>query len=314
MRIPSGIHLALVGALLTAAPALAIEDWQLSHGPFVTAADVRAHNKMPLDIAEIDSALALTPPGWPQALERYAFGKNFANHSLAKFADDYNGRLGAHLPVSSGHFGSPSFQNEALFAAIAGTGRFAGASEAERAAFVDTGLVALALNWSRYELGESARKAAANPPNWSLQNGSPKNWNEIFAFYYGPEGRHSVYEAVAALEGGGAINDRLFAVLAEGQADVADGRWAPEAAAKVKTALNEAGMALLADAMRAVDSADEEGLAKARGRIGGYWLAAAEAAAADPEVAAKIEVAFAGKPERGTLQTAAKALAAIKVD
>src|SRR5690606_3871337 len=138
------------------------------------------------------------------------------------------------------------------------------------------GLVATAINWSRYELGESGRKANAKEPNWSLQNGSPKNWNEIFAFYWGPEGKHSVYEVLAAVPGGAAANEALLKVLAEGQELLVKENWAPDAAADVAKAMDAGALLLLDHALAGAEGADADRLALVQAEAAGYWLAAVE--------------------------------------
>lgn len=284
--------LAVAAAIGVAAPAAA-EEWRIGAGPFVSASDVRNHNRMPLDINDVVEALGAPEPDWPAALEVFAFGGNFPNHSLAVFTDDYNGRFAAHLPVASAHFGGTGFQNQALNAALVGSGAFRGAEPAVRVAFVEAGLEAVALNWARYELGESRRKALASEPNWSLENGSPKNWNEIFAFYWGPEGRHSVFEALEAVEGGPAVNAALFQALADGQ-EVLVGQsvWAEEDGAEVAALLDAASVALLRSALDAAGAADDAERPAAQARAAGYWLAAAEALADDAEAAAAVEAAL----------------------
>lgn len=95
--VSAALALALSGAVAIL-PASALESWQLSEGPFVTASDVTAHNKMPLDIKGVTEAVTAESRDWPAALTLFAYGANFANHSLAKFTDNYNGRFPAHLP------------------------------------------------------------------------------------------------------------------------------------------------------------------------------------------------------------------------
>lgn len=290
-------------------PANALEDWQIGHGPFVSASDVRNHNKMPLDIRDVTGALAGETPDWAAALQSYAFGGNFPSHSLALFSDDYNGRFASHLPVSVAHFGETGFQNTALYAAIVGTGQHRRAEPAERVAFIAAGLESVALNWSRYELGESRRKANMDTPNWSLENGSPKNWNEIFAFYWGPEGRHSVHAALEAVEGGAAVNAALLQTLADGQELLVKETWTPEHDAAVASGLDTASVLLLKDALeKAAAETDEKASAVARARAAGYWLAAAEAVADTPGAADAVKAALARDSSADAVKAALDAL------
>lgn len=280
------------------------EDWQLGHGPFLSVSDVRNHNRMPLDINDVTTALEGETPDWGEALRHYAFGGNFPNHSLALFADDYNGRFASHLPVSTQYFGTTGFQRDTLYAALIGTGKYRRAEPAERVALVEAGLEAVALNWSRYELGESQRKGTAAEPNWSLENGSPKNWNEIFAFWHGPDGQHSVYAALEARDGGAAINEELYQVLADGQEVLVTDTWTPNHAEQVNAAFDKAATLLMADALAALAEADDAALPAARGRAAGYWLAAAETLADDKPTADAIEAALAPDADTATITTA----------
>ncbi|MCW5682473.1 MAG: hypothetical protein KF794_14280 [Xanthobacteraceae bacterium] len=297
--------------LLLAAPfaAQAREPWQIGHGPFLTAADVSAHNKFPQDMADIRALLAGEKPDWAGALSLYAYGRHFKAHSVARFADNYNGRLDSYLPVSAKHYGSASFQNAFLFAALANTGRFARASEAERKAALDAGMTALLINYARYELGEAQRKASATQPNWSLQNGAPKNWSEAFAFYYGPEGKHGAFEAIAALPNGERLNARILQALADGQPDLLRQKWPQEAADELAAALNVASIALFRNALEAADKADDAGLALMRARAAGFWLAAGEPILRTDRRAPMVEKALTGTPDREAIKAALAVIA-----
>jgi hypothetical protein len=64
----AAIGLSLMGL---ATDAQTLEDWQLAHGGFVTASDVRPHNGLAQDRADMLAALARTPPDWAEALTVY---------------------------------------------------------------------------------------------------------------------------------------------------------------------------------------------------------------------------------------------------
>lgn len=301
------VALALLLSLPLAADAR--EPWQIGHGPFLTASDVTAHNKFPQDMADIRALLAGDKPDWPGALALFTYGKHFKAHSVARFADNYNGRLDRYLAAAAKHYGSASFQNAFLFAAIGNTGRFARASEAERKAALDAGMTALLINYARYELGEAERKAKDEKPNWSLQNGAPKNWNEAFAFYYGPEGKHGAFEAIAALPNGEKLNARILHALARGQTDLVGQKWAPEAAAELRAAFDAASVALFRDALTKAGNTPDAELPVARARAAGFWLGAVDAVLrADSARAAAIDKAFAGAPNPAAIKAAAEAL------
>jgi hypothetical protein len=282
----------------TSSETAALEPWQLSAGAFVTASDVTAHNRLPQDRADI--LAAASEGSWQDALVIYGFGKNFpwrgTTHSYGRFADNYNGVLPRVVPDSVQLYGSPVFMDSALNSALRGTGAFAGASEEERIAFIDTGLLAATLNWTRFELVMAETKATANEPNWSLENGAPKNWNEIFAFYYGPEGRHSLYEALAGLPGGENLSQRLFEVLAEGQESLLEQQWPEAAASEVAALLDEAARLLFVSAL-------EEGDEHVEAYLRGYWLAAAESfSKADPSQAQAVHAHMSGDLDLAALR------------
>ncbi len=304
----------LVAPLVLTTPASAMEEWQIGAGPFVSASDVRNHNKMPLDVAGVNEHLAGETPDWQGALVLFAFGENFANHSLAKFTDNYNGRLSSHLPDATALHGTPSYANHALAAALSGTGPFAGAEPAVRRAFVEAGLQAVVLNWSRYELGESQRKGTMAEPNWSLENGSPKNWNEIFAFYWGPDGQHSAFATVEAVAGGPEVNAALFEALADGQEVLLTDTWAEVDAARVDAILDRASLLLLSDALDQAVASDDAGLAVAQAKAAGYWLAASDALGGDATTARAIAAALTAAPDRDRLADAAATVHALHID
>lgn len=301
--------LAFVLLLSLPLAAEAREPWQIGHGPFVTASDVTAHNKFPQDMADIRAALAGDKPDWPAALVLFTYGKHFKAHSVARFADNYNGRLDRYLAAAAKHYGSASFQNAFLFAAIGNTGRFARATEAERIAALDSGMTALLLNYMRFELGEAERKARMEKPNWSLQNGTPKNWSEAFAFYYGPEGKHGAFEAIAKLPNGERLNARILTALAKGQTDLVAQKWPPEAHAELIAALDAASIALFRDALNKAASTAEAELPVAHACAAGFWLGAVDAVArADTSRAAAIDKALADTPSPAAIKAAAEAL------
>jgi hypothetical protein len=271
------VRLLAFALLFAPLAANAKEPWQIGHGPFLTASDVTAHTKFPQDMADIRALLTSEKPDWNAALVLFTYGKHFRAHSVARFADNYNGRLDAYLAAAAKFYNSASFQNAFLFAAIGNTGRFARAPAAVRIAALDTGMTALLINYARYELGESERKARMEKPNWSLENGSPKNWNEVFAFYYGPEGKHGAFEAIAKLPNGEKLNARILEALAKGQTDLVAQKWAPEAHTELIAALDAASIALFRDAAAKLASANQAELPLARARAQGFWLGAVDA-------------------------------------
>lgn len=306
--------IALMGLFPLSAETL--QDWQLSYGGFVTAADVRPHNRLPQDRADMLTALAATPPDWGGALTLYTWGRNFPwrdmTHSLGRFADDYNGAMPAVVPRSVAHWGDPSFAVGPLFSALAGTGEFHQLAPEARIAFIEGATLATIVNWTRFELAMSERKALAAEPNWALTNGSPKNWNEIFAFHWGPDGRHSVHAALEAVPGGAEVNAALYVALAEGQVHLLEERWAEAEAAVVERLLHEGALHLFHAALtEAAEAPDEAARTRAAFRARGLWLAAAEAVLMlAPSEVEGIEAALAGTGDEALLPFAAEAVEA----
>lgn len=293
--------------LLATAPVQALEDWQLQYGPFITASDVRPHNQLPQDIADMQAALAESPPDFATALSLYAFGKNFPwrdrTHSLGRFNDDYNRAMPAVVPESVAHFGSSQFANQFMFSALAGTNRFQGVPDALRIAAIEGGALASVVNWTRFELVMSERKALAENPNWALTNGSPKNWNEIFAFHWGPEGQHSVHAALQALDGGSEVNTNLYAILARGQEPILQQTWPADDARHVAQQIHIGSLLLFQDAVQRILAASDAAQREAQFYAQGLWLAAAEPILMlDAGSVALVESALTQEPDAGQLE------------
>jgi len=309
------IGLSLMG-LHTPATADVLEDWQLSHGGFVTASDVRPHNSLPQDRGDMLAALSGDSPDWAEALTIYTWGRNFPwrdmTHSLGRFADNYNGTMPAVLPLSVAHWDDPAFAVGPVFSALAGTGGFYQLASDARIAFVEGATLATIINWTRFELAMSERKALAETPNLALTNGSPKNWNEIFAFHWGPEGQHSVHAALETVPGGREVNAALYTALAEGQPHLLEEHWAEAEAAVVKRLLHEGSLRLFHAALRDAEvTLDEARRLDAVMRARGLWLAAAEAVLTlAPDEVETIEGALAGSGDPALLPFATGAVEA----
>ena len=291
-----------------------LEDWQLSLGGFVTASDVRPHNGLPQDRADILNALSGKNPDWARALEIYTWGANFPwrgmTHSLGRFADDYNGAMPSVLPRSVAFWDDASFAVAPVYSALAGTGRFYQIAPEARISFVEGATLATILNWTRLELLMAERKALATEPNWALTNGSPKNWNKIFAFHWGPDGQYSVHEALEQVPEGPRVNTALYAALAEGQPHLLNQRWAEDEAAHVAGILHEAALRLFHAALvKAEAASDKDSRNRAAMRARGLWLAAAEAILTlVPGEADRIDAALAGKGDPDLLPFAREAV------
>jgi hypothetical protein len=265
------------------------------------------------------AALRADSPDWAEALTIYTWGRHFPwrdmTHSLGRFADNYNGAMPAVVPLSVAHWGDPSFAVGPVYSALAGTGPFYQLADEARIAFVEAATLATIINWTRFELAMSERKALAAEPNWALTNGSPKNWNEIFAFHWGPEGQHSVHAALEAIPQGADVNAALYAALAEGQPYLLEERWAAEEAATVGRLLHEGALRLFHAALQgAEDALDDAARLQATMQARGLWLAAAEAVLTlRPDEVQIIEEAVAGSSDAALLPFARDAVEAALV-
>ncbi|TVR11152.1 MAG: hypothetical protein EA385_01855 [Salinarimonadaceae bacterium] len=296
---------AIVGLALVSAPfaALASDSFAIEGYGFVTAADVRQHNRLPLDLAEIRQALTSPEPDFAAALQRYAYGGGFAwrdsFHSLAFFADDYNHRMARSLPGAVGFYGEGDYAHRQIVAALMGTGEFRGGGgqrsqpEAVRAAFVIDGALATILNWCRLELSEASIRGPVNG-NWSLRNGSPKNWSELFAFWYGPDGEHSLHAEMTRIHERFSMPEEptrlVTGPLAAGQEILLEERWPREHAEEVRRALDLASLALLLDRLADLEAASEEQRDVALASLRGVWIAGVDTIArADPAEAGRVD-------------------------
>ncbi|MEN9261306.1 MAG: hypothetical protein Q6L60_10125 [Thermostichus sp. HHBFW_bins_43] len=295
-----GIHKALLTSLLLLGVGLSsgnpvgaeVPSFALSAEGFTTAADVRPHNRLSLDIAEINAALTAFPPDYSAALQRYAFGRYFnwrdSSHSLAFFADDYQGRMPRTLPGAMALGWDPTFQHQFLTSALMGTGAFSGQNQrrslpdAARIAAIQSGILATVLNWCRLELTEASIRGPQND-NWSLANGSPKNWSELFAFWYGVEGRNSLHEEMSRISNRFGLPEhptqRVTQPLAAGQPALLEKRWPETEATSVQEALDVAALLLFLDRVADLDAAVAAGgdtALAAQWSLRGAWLAAGD--------------------------------------
>ncbi len=267
-----------------------IPAFALSAEGFTTASDVRPHNRISLDIAEINQALSSFPPDYEAALTRYAFGRHFnwrdSAHSLAFFADDYQGRMERTLPGAVAMGLDPTFQHQFMTSALMGTGAFVGSgsrrslSDAARISAAQSGILAVMLNWCRLEWSQASIRGPENG-NWSLQNGSPKNWSELFAFWYGVDGENSLHEEMTRIAERFELPEHptrlITGPLATGQEVILTETWPEQEAQDVRNALDLAALLLMLDRVADLDAAVAAGgdtALAAQWHIRGVWLAA----------------------------------------
>lgn len=183
----------------------------LSAKGYRAVSQVNDHNALPRDIGDIHALLSVIDDGQQidfaaiQAI--YEQGKNSIKakgsvRTIAAFVDGVDGSKPEKnfenlFPVAFDYFGQPGFLEDFLGSAIRGEGRFAAASDKARAEAIKAGLYTALAYWVRFELRYSAYKAQAG--NFACPKGAPHNWDEGFAFYYGPNGRYSLYAFIEAL-------------------------------------------------------------------------------------------------------------------
>lgn len=181
-----------------------LHDFLAAQGYFAVS-NVNDHNDLPKDVGEIADLLSVTEsgdvPDYDAIRKLYSKGKNSVKpngdvRTIAGFADgvdfgDPRKDFEVIFPDAVAYFGRADFLDAFLSSAIDGTGRFAYASDAQRAAAISQGLRSLLSYWVRFELRFSASKAADG--NFACPKGAPHNWDEGFAFYYGPKGKDSLF-------------------------------------------------------------------------------------------------------------------------
>ncbi len=277
---------------------------KLSADGYTTVSNVTAHNKVPQDIGEINDMLSTASIDWSKVQQLYEKGKNSVNsdgsiRTLNGFASTpdnfkkYSPEAVAYFktqgicqlaPVKGFDCTEGKFVDEFVeFYAINGTGPFADTQDRVRAAAVQAGLLVLMSYWIRLEFGKAIGKAKEN--NYEPLEGSPHNWDEAFAFYWGPNGQHSLYAFAKKLSSdyqlSESINDAFFKSLIDGLKAQVEDQTVPQtyADAGSKQLVRLFVLASL-DAAKQMDAASsEDDKAAARWMGFAYWLAIGHAIA-----------------------------------
>jgi hypothetical protein len=135
--------------------------------------------------------------------------------------------------------------------------------------------------WVRLEFGKALGKAKDG--DYEPLNGAPHNWDEAFAFYWGPEGKHSLYQLAANLSDkyklASSINKDFFAALIDGLKQMIDGKSEPTSAidAGQKQLLRLFILACLDAAKDVENGASDDDKAAARWKGFAYWMAIGDA-------------------------------------
>ncbi len=143
----------------------------------------------------------------------------------------------------------PTFQHQLIASALMGTGAFSGDGsrsslpDAARISAIESGILATMLNWCRLEWIEASIRGPQDG-NWSLANGSPKNWSKLLAFWYGFEGQHSLHEEMTRITERFNLPEHptrmLTTPLASGQVTFLTESWPEDDAEQVWVALDVA--------------------------------------------------------------------------
>lgn len=153
-------------------------------GGYTYASDVTAHRQVTLDVCDVKEILDTDPIDFAAARAVYEDGEHSVNddgsvRTLAGFAtaDD-------RLHGLDTYHDTPTPLDDWVSEALDGTGRFAGAAEAERSQAVEKGVQnQILVAWTIHELESALEKAEAG--ELDPDEGAPHNWDEAWAFYHG---------------------------------------------------------------------------------------------------------------------------------
>ena len=212
---------------------------------YVPVSGVDGHLAIALDARDIAALLEASPVDYAAVAQIYSAGKNSKNsdgsfRTLKGFATD--AERAEEFADAVAFFGSPTFLDDDVSAAIDGTGEAAGWSDAQRKQAINKGVLRILYHWVRHEMHGAQDKLAAGEVDPA--DGAPHNWDEAWAFYAG-----------AADETGA----RPYALA--GTALKREDNYAKQGL--IDQPLREA----LADGLEAIEAADESALADAIERV-----------------------------------------------
>ena len=296
-----------------------------AHG-YTTVSDVVTHNLVPADIADIEELLATDDEGAPidyaAIANIYIRGRHSVRRTkrmrpLRGFATSEE-RFTAYFPAAVAYYDSPTFLHDLILSAIKGKSTFNSAPDDVRRQAIHHGLLSLMNYWVRFKIYAAAQKVAKN--NFKPADGAPSNWDEAFAFYYGPEGKASLYAMAKNLSDVFAldepINDVVLAALRKGQNKLMARQSASTKAEAIVTQLNRAFLLSLVQSAQEISEALAAGEAKqaqaaqAKGRAL-YYAVAPAVAAISPQTDKQIVKALTSnlQPTTGdTLKTVTRSL------
>jgi hypothetical protein len=157
---------------------------------YTPVSDVEPQSNLTLDFRDIGSIMAVAekdqPVDWKAVTAVYEKGGNSKRadgsfRTLASVAT--NKAVLAQFPGAAELFGSPSFLDANVQAALNGTGRSRGVSDKARRQLVDKGIQALLYGQILEELEAAAAKVKQG--NLDKGRGAPHNIDEAWAYYAG---------------------------------------------------------------------------------------------------------------------------------
>ena len=285
-------------------------------GGYEPASDVAGHTKVTLDVCAV--AAALEQGDFAAAAEAYAEGGNSVKgdgsvRTLKGFAatplDEPSWQGAAE------HFGSDTWLDDEVTAALEGTGRFAAASEEQRTQAVQKGIQnGVMVAWVLHELDAAKAKVAAGETDPA--EGAPHNVDEGWAFYHGENPDCAPY-ATADKRGadfgrGHAVNEAILAAFSAARDAAAAGDTGAyaEADAEIRRQLVITYVqAVEKYTAKSAEGGDEAAKQQAEG-YAFYRVIAPQIAAASAEAAKAIETALGGArpPTKAQADTALQAL------
>jgi hypothetical protein len=149
--------------------------------------DVAGHARLALDAVDIAALFDKSSVDYQAIKTICEKGKNSANpdgsfRTLCGFAISPD--RAKEFPESAAFFGSPTFLNDEMAAALSATGVAANWSDAERKQAITNGANRIFYHLSIHELKASVAKFKDG--NVEPVAGAPHNWDEAWAYYVGP--------------------------------------------------------------------------------------------------------------------------------
>jgi hypothetical protein len=290
--------------------------------------DVAGHARLPMDAAEIVTIFATSPIDYDAIRKICEQGKNSPNpdgtfRTLRAFAKSPD--RAKEFPEAVATFGSPTFLDDELDAALNASGMAANWSDAQRMQAVTSGANRIFYHLSIHELKTAIAKFKDG--NVEPVAGAPHNWDEAWAYYTGaqdPSGARPYGLAATAIKleerlgKEGRVDRAARQAMADGLQALVRGDAAAVEAANNRIISRFNALFYLATA----DSLNESAKAAAGGDskqtathqvagLSSYRTIQPIVAAADADADAKIKGYFAAEPGSLTDQSRDEALAAL---